>query len=923
MDLSNSSLILNYENGTNSSVDITPSMVSGFNTSSVGSFTYTIMYQGFTDVVNYTVSKRDPLYSVPAINDIEYSEGLLLSDIELPSGFTWDNPDRLLELGEYVYDVTYTPSDLNKYNIINNIKVNVNVVLKTTPIIIYEVYGGGGNTGAIYNTDYVVLYNTTNNNINLNGYSLQYGTSTGSSYSVISLSGTIYAKNYYLISLAGGANGSSLPISANLSGTTSLSATAGKIALTNSTNAITSKDDLSVIDFVGYGTANEAETSPTGSTSNAKSIKRLSKSDTDNNLNDFNVVTPDLTYLVENMVLEHIVATNLKTHYVLGSALDVTNGILELQYSNGSFTSIPITVDMVSGFNSSTVGSRQLTITYLGLVTTYEYYIVDYSSLDKAYVYYIDLGATGGKAGEAALIKVGGTEVLIDSGDNDTNSKNELLSFLGTVVTDGVIEYIIATHPDGDHIGGMTEVLSQYQVNNVIQYSTAPTSTNIRSEYELAVANEGSNVYKIADLVSSATPYVEISSGVVMKFYNTNYLTSGDTNASSIVFVLEALGTRVLFNGDAETPQENVYRSLVGDVDILKMGHHGTTNGTSDELLNTVKPEVVVVNNGNFLGNSYGHPTYEALYRVYKYSNNVPVYSVTGGNGPTSDRMFQRNGDLSVAIGSKGYSITSQYYGLNPIELSATDYWKSTSNPNNGVGYYYANASGIDISTLLKANLHDIIDDHVTMSYDAAWYALMKTDEDPNNSNNVILFYTGRSQAKTTNGGGVNDWNREHVWAKSHGGFGTTAPAGTDIHHLRPTDVSVNSSRGSLDFDNGGERVGDLSEYGPNSTYSYRVTGVSFEPRDEVKGDVARIIFYMAVRYEGDKAGEPNLEINNLVNNGTNPYMGRLSVLLQWHIQDPVDDFERNRNNVIYSYQKNRNPFIDHPEYVGMVFGSN
>ncbi len=226
-------------------------------------------------------------------------------------------------------------------------------------------------------------------------------------------------------------------------------------------------------------------------------------------------------------------------------------------------------------------------------------------------------------------------------------------------------------------------------------------------------------------------------------------------------------------------------------------------------------------------------------------------------------------------------------------------------------GYYDGteNLSGDD----LKAALHNIIDDHVEFSYnDLRDFLLRETDEDPNNSNNVILLYTGRSQAKSTFGGGANDWNREHVWAKSHGDFGTYPPCGTDAHHLRPTDASVNSSRGNLDFDNGGN-------VHPEAT-GCRYDSDSWEPRDEVKGDVARMLFYMAVRYEGD-SGEPDLEVVDEVNTYPNPEHGKLSALLEWHEQDPPDDFEMNRNEVIYSYQQNRNPFIDHPEFVAKIFG--
>ncbi|MER7664063.1 MULTISPECIES: endonuclease [unclassified Streptomyces] len=223
---------------------------------------------------------------------------------------------------------------------------------------------------------------------------------------------------------------------------------------------------------------------------------------------------------------------------------------------------------------------------------------------------------------------------------------------------------------------------------------------------------------------------------------------------------------------------------------------------------------------------------------------------------------------------------------------------------------YYEGAIGKS-GPELKAALHTIISEQTKLSYDDVWDALKKTDEDPADSANVILLYTGRSQAKTTNGSGPDNWNREHVWAKSHGDFGTAVGPGTDIHHLRPTDVSVNSTRGNLDFDNGGDEVAEA----PGNF----ADGDSFEPRDQVKGDVARMILYMAVRYDGED-GAPDLEPNDEVNNGSAPAIGRLSVLKQWNTEDPPDAFEQKRNEAVFGIQRNRNPFIDHPEWVDAIW---
>ncbi|MGZ2369070.1 endonuclease I family protein [Ancylomarina sp. YFZ004] len=234
---------------------------------------------------------------------------------------------------------------------------------------------------------------------------------------------------------------------------------------------------------------------------------------------------------------------------------------------------------------------------------------------------------------------------------------------------------------------------------------------------------------------------------------------------------------------------------------------------------------------------------------------------------------------------------------------------------------YYELIDGID-SDDLKEELHELIDGNKVLPYSASsfdvWDALDRTDEDPGNSNNVILLYSGRSQAKSYKDHGQNDndsWNREHVWAKSRGFGGspsTSKPASTDIHHLRPVDRSVNTSRSNRYFDNGGASHTEATEC--------NYTSSTWEPRDAVKGDVARMMFYMAVRYEGN-GNNPDLELNERGSGDyTQPNIGRLSTLLEWHKLDPVDAFEIKRNQTIFEIQGNRNPFIDHPEFVDYIW---
>lgn len=228
---------------------------------------------------------------------------------------------------------------------------------------------------------------------------------------------------------------------------------------------------------------------------------------------------------------------------------------------------------------------------------------------------------------------------------------------------------------------------------------------------------------------------------------------------------------------------------------------------------------------------------------------------------------------------------------------------------------YYDSTEGLQ-GDELKAALYQIIKTHTDYPYTSSstdtWDILKESDRDPENAENVILIYTGWSvnAAQEYNSGA--GWSREHVWAKSHGFPSESQDAYRDAHHLRPCDISVNSSRGTKDFDNGGEQHHEATECYYTST--------TWEPRDAVKGDVARMMFYMATRYEGEN-GDPDLELVDYTGTDTDtPYFGKLSTLIEWNEEDPVDEFERNRNEVVFSFQGNRNPFVDHPEFVNAIY---
>lgn len=229
--------------------------------------------------------------------------------------------------------------------------------------------------------------------------------------------------------------------------------------------------------------------------------------------------------------------------------------------------------------------------------------------------------------------------------------------------------------------------------------------------------------------------------------------------------------------------------------------------------------------------------------------------------------------------------------------------WHAIADPPPG---YYASAEGLS-GTALKNALHNIIKNHTVISYTATEAALKVVDEDPNNTNNVLLHYKGTSVAKASFG---TSWNREHLWPQSLGA--DVSPKKSDLHHLFAEDVSLNSSRGNSVF----------NKVYPNYTgsgYGNYWTSTEFEPRDAQKGDVARALFYMDVRYDGTN-GESDLKLLDTVSPAYGQ-MGILSTLLQWHNQDPPDTSERARNDKIYSlYQHNRNPFIDRPEFANLIW---
>ncbi len=252
-------------------------------------------------------------------------------------------------------------------------------------------------------------------------------------------------------------------------------------------------------------------------------------------------------------------------------------------------------------------------------------------------------------------------------------------------------------------------------------------------------------------------------------------------------------------------------------------------------------------------------------------------------------------------------------------------------------GYYNGteNLSGAE----LKTKLYTIIHNHTVLSYSDLWSAFSHTDVDKyyENDGSVLDIYSenpygadpynfvfNTDQCGNYSGEG-SCYNREHSFPKSW--FNDASPMYTDLFHIYPTDGYVNSKRsnypyGEVDSPTWTSQNG--SKLGPCSAPGY--TGTVFEPIDEFKGDLARTYFYMATCYEDQIASwETNTQYSDAVLDGTSfPCYEKwfLDLLLKWHKQDPVSQKEIDRNDSIYKIQGNRNPFIDHPEFVSRIWES-
>ena len=264
---------------------------------------------------------------------------------------------------------------------------------------------------------------------------------------------------------------------------------------------------------------------------------------------------------------------------------------------------------------------------------------------------------------------------------------------------------------------------------------------------------------------------------------------------------------------------------------------------------------------------------------------------------------------LAVSLVGLGIGLTT--ISSNAKEVSNSNYYSSITNVSNG--------------SLLADELFNLIGkDTKSISYSSLYsVAYPKTDVLPG-TNIVFDIYSNQNYDLTKDSGasasseGVG-FNREHTVPQSW--FSKAAPMVSDIFHIYPTDIYVNNQRGSYVFDDVSrvsKTYSNGSCLGKGTIYSNKTV---FEVADEYKGDIARGYFYMAIRYKDKLASFTAGEAQNVFQKSY-PYLteNARKVFTKWSHLDPVSDKEMLRNEAIYGIQNNRNPFIDHPEYIDVIW---
>lgn len=331
----------------------------------------------------------------------------------------------------------------------------------------------------------------------------------------------------------------------------------------------------------------------------------------------------------------------------------------------------------------------------------------------------------------------------------------------------------------------------------------------------------------------------------------------------------------------------------------------------------------ITLNNGSFNSSDF----------IGSLSISIPAGSTTTSTTIQilNDNINDGDEEIEVKIGAvpPGYIVLNNNNILRVIDANFQVLpFGTPANPTYGaisstapIGYYSSLEGKSGAS--LKQAIQDIIANPNVVrahTYGDVIDLLKTADQNPANNNQVWLIYNEQPRSKLdyqSNSGSLGKWNREHIYCQSRGNFG-------DLYNLPPDGMNVWSLSGPDDIGAGLSdahhlRVVDSQE---NSSRNNRNYGIDYNgPLGNLantwRGDVSRACFYMAVRYTGLTV------VNGNPTDGTVGEIGDLATLLSWNQTDPSDDFEMNRNNFIYTWQINRNPFIDYPTLADYIWGAN
>lgn len=288
------------------------------------------------------------------------------------------------------------------------------------------------------------------------------------------------------------------------------------------------------------------------------------------------------------------------------------------------------------------------------------------------------------------------------------------------------------------------------------------------------------------------------------------------------------------------------------------------------------------------------------------YNNSTSIQNITINH---NNRSFTFSDTLFTILGQDSTSIVVSFNGKHNILYKDVFYFTNSINQNPSViqaeaPVHYTlslyNSTYNLWDTQLKTALHNAVYNHTSLGYNTSRHYMFSDIDNVNGF--VECVYTGMQYETDDTPSDGNTMNTEHTWPQSMFLPEDDPTQRCDLHHLYPTKSTANSIRGNLPF---GIIVGIPTWSEGGSKKGYNANNVlCFEPRDIHKGDCARSMFYFSLVYNN-----PNTFLDY-----------QEGALRAWHIQDPVSTKEVNRNNDIQTYQGNRNPFVDHPEYMERIY---